>query len=150
MKATPMAKTVDAMLLDQQLCFSVYSTSLAMTQAYKPLLEAIGLTYPQYLVMLVLWEGDGLTVKAVAERLGLDSGSVTPVVKRLEAEGLLQRKRDPRDERNLSLTLTPKGRALRERGVEVNRAFAQACGMSTQALADLRSKLVEVRGRLQG
>jgi len=145
-----MTQATDALHLDQQLCFSVYSTSLAMTQAYKPLLEGLGLTYPQYLVMLVLWEGDGLTVKALAERLGQDSGSVTPLVKRLESEGLLQRKRDPRDERNLALTLTPKGRALRERGLEVNQAFAKACGLSTRALAELREKLQQVRGRLQG
>ena len=150
MSTSPRAKTADALLLDQQLCFSVYSTSLAMTQAYKPLLEEIGLTYPQYLVMLVLWEGDGLTVKALAERLGQDSGSVTPVVKRLEAEGFVLRKRDPRDERNLALTLTPQGRALRERGQKVNQAFAKACGLSTQALADLRASLVQVRDRLQG
>jgi DNA-binding MarR family transcriptional regulator len=145
-----MTKATDALLLDQQLCFSVYSASLAMTQAYKPLLEEIGLTYPQYLVMLVLWEGDGLTVKALAERLGQDSGSVTPVVKRLAAEGLVLRNRDPRDERNLAITLTPKGRALRERGLKVNQAFARACGLSSQALAELRSSLQQVRSRLHG
>lgn len=144
-----MTKATDALLLDQQLCFSVYSTSLAMTQAYKPLLEEIGLTYPQYLVMLVLWEGDGLTVKALAERLNQDSGSVTPLVKRLESEGLVLRNRDPRDERNLALTLTPRGRALRERGLKVNQAFAKACGLTTQALADLRASLNQVRQRLQ-
>ena len=144
-----MSKTTDALLLDQQLCFSVYATSLAMTQAYKPLLAEIGLTYPQYIVMLVLWEGDGLTVKALAERLNQDSGSVTPVIKRLEAEGLVLRKRDPRDERNLALTLTPQGRALRERGLKVNQAFAKACGLSTQDLAELRASLNQVRARLQ-
>jgi DNA-binding MarR family transcriptional regulator len=143
-----MTKATDALLLDQQLCFSVYSTSLAMTQAYKPLLEEIGLTYPQYLAMLVLWEADGLTVKALAERLGQDSGSVTPVVKRLEAEGFVLRNRDPRDERNLSITLTPQGRALRERGLKVNQAFAKACGLSSPALAELRSALQQVRRRL--
>lgn len=145
-----MSKATDALLLDQQLCFSVYATSLAMTQAYKPLLAEIGLTYPQYIVMLVLWEGDGLTVKALAERLNQDSGSVTPVVKRLEAEGLVLRKRDPRDERNLALTLTPQGRALRERGLKVNQAFAKACGLSTADLAELRASLNQVRARLQG
>ena len=136
--------------LDRQLCFALYSASLAMTRLYKPLLAPLGLTYPQYLVMLVLWEGDGLTVKALAERLGQDSGSVTPVVKRLEAEGLVLRNRDPRDERNLAVTLTPQGRALRERGLKVNQAFAKACGLSTQALAELRASLNQVRARLQG
>jgi len=144
-----MTRAADALLLDQQLCFSVYATSLAMTQAYKPLLEEIGLTYPQYLAMLVLWEGDGLTVKALAERLEQESGSVTPVVKRLEAEGLVQRKRDPRDERNLALTLTPAGRGLRERGLKVNQSFAKACGLSTPALAELRASLNQLRRRLQ-
>ncbi|MGJ7497760.1 MarR family winged helix-turn-helix transcriptional regulator [Variovorax sp. RT4R15] len=144
-----MSKMSEAMLLDQQLCFSVYSTSLAMTQAYKPLLEDIGLTYPQYLVMLVLWERDGLTVKSLAERLSQDSGSVTPVVKRLEAEGLLLRKRDKQDERNLDLTLTPKGRALREKGVKVNQSFAKVCGLSTDDLATLRTGLTQLRSRLQ-
>lgn len=143
-----MTKATDALHLDQQLCFSVYSTSLAMTQAYKPLLAELGLTYPQYLVMLVLWEGDELSVKTLAQRLAQDSGSVTPLVKRLEAEGLVRRERDPRDERNLAVTLTAKGRALRERGLKVNQAFAQACGLSTQALADLRTRLKDVRARL--
>jgi len=144
-----MSKSSNAMLLDQQLCFSVYSTSLAMTQAYKPLLEDIGLTYPQYLVMLVLWERDGITVKSLAEQLSQDSGSVTPVVKRLEAEGLLLRMRDPQDERNLALTLTPKGRALKEKGARVNQAFAKVCGLSTGELAALRSSMAQLRSRLQ-
>jgi DNA-binding MarR family transcriptional regulator len=144
-----MSKLSNAMLLDQQLCFSVYATSLAMTHAYKPLLEEIGLTYPQYLVMLVLWERDGITVKSLAEQLSQDSGSVTPVVKRLEAEGLLVRMRDPQDERNLALTLTPKGRALREKGVKVNQTFAKFCGLSTDELAVLRTSLAHLRSRLQ-
>src|SRR3954454_3147358 len=109
-----------ALRLKNHLCSALSSAPLAITKLYKPLLEEIGLTYPQYLVMLVLWEGDGLTVKALAERLGQDSGSVTPVVKRLAAEGLVLRNRDPRDERNLAIVLTPKGRALRERGLKVN------------------------------
>src|SRR6516225_8169904 len=86
--------------LDDKLCFALYSSSLAMLQSYKQGLGDLGLTYPQYLVMLVLWEGDGLTIKRVAERLGLDSGSVTPLVKRLEEAGFLVRRRDSADERN--------------------------------------------------
>ena len=136
--------------LEQMICFELYAASRAMTALYRPALDAAGLTYPQYLVMLVLWEGDGLTVKALAERLTQDPGSVTPVVKRLEAEGFVLRNRDPRDERNLALTLTPQGRALRERGLKVNQAFAKACGLSTQALAELRASLNQVRSRLQG
>ena len=100
--------------LDNQVCFALYSTSLAMTKLYKPLLDAIGLTYPQYLVMLVLWEQDGPTVSELGERLFLDSGTLTPLLKRLEASGLLERQRDAQDERRVRITLTPQGRALRD------------------------------------
>ena len=98
-------KDEDRLKLDQQLCFALYSTSLAMTKVYKPLLEAVGLTYPQYLMMLVLWESDGLTLKELAKRLHQDSGALTPVLKRLEAEGYVTRKRSLQDERNLSICL---------------------------------------------
>jgi DNA-binding MarR family transcriptional regulator len=87
-----------ALLLDNQLCFALYSTSLAMTKLYKPLLETLGLTYPQYLVMLVLWERDGLMVSELGERLFLDSGTLTPLLKRLESYGLIARIRDVQDE----------------------------------------------------
>ncbi|UUZ56206.1 MarR family transcriptional regulator [Massilia sp. H-1] len=93
-------------LLADHLCFNLYSTSLKMTQLYKPLLAELRLTYPQYLVMLVLWEEEGLGIRDVAMRLDQDSGSITPIVKRLEAEGYLLRNRDPKDERNRVLTLT--------------------------------------------
>src|SRR5439155_24290568 len=85
--------------LDRQLCFALYSSSLAMTKLYKPLLDPLGLTYPQYLVMLVLWEGDGIAVSELGQRLQLDSGTLTPLLKRLEASGLVQRRRDSADER---------------------------------------------------
>ena len=91
--------------LDEQLCFALYSTSLAMTKAYKPLLEKLGLTYPQYLTMLVLWENDDVTVKDMAARLNLDSATVTPLLKRLEAQGLLERARGVDDERLIDLKL---------------------------------------------
>lgn len=113
--------------LDQKLCFQLYSTSLKMTQLYKPMLSALNLTYPQYLVMLVLWEQEGLGIKDLAERLQQDSGSITPLVKRLEAEGYLLRNRDPRDERNRVLTLTDAGRALRAAAEQVNRTIAENC-----------------------
>ncbi|MDY0106636.1 MAG: MarR family transcriptional regulator [Giesbergeria sp.] len=99
--------------LDHQLCFALYSASLAMTKLYKPLLDAIGLTYPQYLVMLALWEQDGPTVSALGERLGLDSGTLTPLLKRMEAAGLVQRQRDAQDERRVHIALTSTGQALR-------------------------------------
>jgi len=138
----------NAMLLNEQLCFALYSTSLAMTKAYKPLLEEIGLTYPQYLAMLVLWEQDGLTVKELAARLSQDSGSLTPVLKRLESQGLISRGRDPRDERNLSLLLTREGRALRTKGMKVNRAFARACGLTDEEMSTLRQSVARLRERL--
>lgn len=120
--------------LDQHLCFKLYSTSLKMTQLYKPMLSALNLTYPQYLVMVVLWEQEGLGIKDIAARLQQDSGSITPLVKRLEAEGYLVRDRDPADERNRVLTLTEKGRRLRTEGLKVSEQIAQACAIT---MADL-------------
>src|SRR3954467_10719297 len=101
-----------ALLLDNQLCFALYSTSLAMTKLYKPLLEELGLTYPQYLVMLVLWEEDGPMVSGLGERLFLDSGTLPPLLKRLETAGLVARVRDTQDERRVHITLTAAGRKL--------------------------------------
>lgn len=118
--------------LDQHLCYMLYSTSLKMTQLYKPLLAELKLTYPQYLVMVVLWEQEGLGIKDVAERLQQDSGSITPLVKRLEAEGYLTRTRDPQDERNRVLKLTQAGRELRAAGWKVSQAIAAGCGVSQQ------------------
>ncbi|ASU37962.1 MarR family transcriptional regulator [Herbaspirillum sp. meg3] len=116
--------------LAQHLCFSLYSTSLKMTQLYKPLLAPLNLTYPQYLVMVVLWQHQDLGVKDVAQHLQQDSGSITPLIKRLEAEGLISRKRDPRDERNVILNLTPAGEAMREAGVRISQAIADGCSVS--------------------
>mgnify|MGYP001425629241 CR=1 FL=1 len=115
-KPTAIAAQADWLALDRQLCFALYSASLAMTKAYKPLLAPLGLTYPQYLVMLVLWEGDGVTVSHVGERLSLDSGTLTPLLKRLQALGLLQRLRDAADERRVLLQLTPGGGELQQIG----------------------------------
>src|SRR6185436_15253777 len=104
-----------ALLLDNQLCFALYSASLAMTKLYKPLLDELGLTYPQYIVMLVLWEGDGLAVSELGQRLSLDSGTLTPLLKRLEGSGLISRLRDVQDERRVHIHLTPAGRKLKAR-----------------------------------
>ena len=98
--------TDSALLLDNQLCFALYSTSLAMTKLYKPLLEELGLTYPQYLVMLVLWEQDDVAVSELGSRLYLDSGTLTPLLKRMEAAGLLARSRSAEDERRVNIALT--------------------------------------------
>jgi DNA-binding MarR family transcriptional regulator len=112
--------TVDAMLqLDNQLCFALYSTSLAMTKLYKPLLEELGLTYPQYLAMLVLWEQDGLTVSELGERLYLDSGTLTPLLKRMETAGLVSRMRAVQDERRVHITLTAEGRKLKAKAAKI-------------------------------
>lgn len=115
--------------IEEHLCFQLYTASLKMTQIYKPLLAEFNLTYPQYLVMLILWEGDGLGIKDVAQRMQQDSGSITPIVKRLEAEGYLLRSRDPRDERNVLLTLTVAGQDLRASGLRINQEFDRICAI---------------------
>lgn len=134
--------------LDHQLCFALYSASLAMTKLYKPLLEPLGLTYPQYLVMLVLWEGDGLTVSQLGERLALDSGTLTPLLKRLQAAGLVQRLRDTIDERRVLLQLTAAGRQLRARAASVPPTIAQAAGCGLDELATLTARLHQLRARI--
>jgi MarR family transcriptional regulator, organic hydroperoxide resistance regulator len=146
---TPSAgSTPPSLGLDQHLCFALYATSLAMTKLYKPVLEPLGLTYPQYLVMLVLWERDGVTVSQLGERLGLDSGTLTPLLKRLEAAELVQRLRDAADERRVLLQLTAAGRALKTHAAAVPRALAEASGCSLGELADLTSRLQALRQRL--
>lgn len=134
--------------LDRQLCFALYSASLAMTKLYKPLLDPLGLTYPQYLVMLVLWEGDGLTVGQLGERLALDSGTLTPLLKRLEAGALVQRLRDAADERRVLLRLTPAGRALKRRAAAVPPAVAAASGCALGELGELTARLQALRQQL--
>ena len=131
--------------LDHQLCFALYSASLAMTRLYKPLLEPLGLTYPQYLAMLVLWQQDGLTVSELGERLMLDSGTLTPLLKRLEAAGLVQRLRDTEDERRVRLQLSASGRAMKARARSVPQAVACASGCRLDELADLTTRLRQLR-----
>ena len=135
--------------LDHQLCFALYSASLAMTKLYKPLLEPLGLTYPQYLVMLVLWEGDGIAVSQLGERLALDSGTLTPLLKRLEAGGLVQRLRDAADERRVLLRLSPAGRALKARALAVPESVACAAGCELDELAALTARLKTLRQQIQ-
>ena len=141
-------EAADWLALDRQLCFAIYSASLAMTKVYKPLLEPLGLTYPQYLVMLVLWETDGLSVSQLGERLALDSGTLTPLLKRLEASGLVQRLRDAADERRVLLQLTADGRALKQRAVQVPQAIAAASGCSLDELSALTAQLQTLRQRI--
>src|SRR5262245_57775875 len=110
-----MASTDDALLLEQQLCFALYNASRALIRAYGPLLEPLGLTYPQYLAMLILWEEKSASVKKLGERLALDSGTLTPLLKRLEQRGLVTRRRDTEDERVVRIELTPEGQKLRSK-----------------------------------
>ena len=147
-RSTPAADAPDWLALDHQLCFAVYSTSLAMTKLYKPLLEPLGLTYPQYLVMLVLWEGDGVTVSQLGERLSLDSGTLTPLLKRLQTAGLLQRLRDTRDERRVLLQLTPAGRKLKARAARVPQTVACATACDIGELAALVARLKTLRTQI--
>ena len=135
--------------LDHQLCFALYSSSLAMTKLYKPLLDPLGLTYPQYLAMLVLWEGDAITVSELGQRLQLDSGTLTPLLKRLEASGLLQRERDTVDERRVLLHLTAAGRALKSRAAKVPPQVFCAAGCSLDELTVLTQRLKQLRDQIQ-
>ena len=141
-------KLNNPLLLDNQLCFALYSTSLAMTQFYKEPLSAIGLTYPQYTVMLILWEQDGVSLKHISDALGQKSGALTPVIKRMEVDGLVQRLRGVDDDRSLSIALTEKGKKLREQGIEVNRCVAEACGIDMEEVVALREQLVALRKKL--
>jgi DNA-binding MarR family transcriptional regulator len=134
--------------LDNQLCFALYSASLAMTKLYKPLLDELGLTYPQYLVMLVLWERDGLTVSGLGERLSLDSGTLTPLVKRLEAAALVTRIRDVEDERRVHVTLTAAGRRMKQRALKIPGCVMEATQCSLPEVIRLTRELRDLRGRL--
>ena len=134
--------------LDQQLCFALYSSSLAMTKLYKPVLEPLGITYPQYLVLLVLWETDALAVGELGHRLFLDSGTLTPLLKRMESAGLLQRARDTADERRVVVSLSNDGRALRRAAASVPEQVACATGCELDELAELTARLQSLRGRL--
>ena len=147
-KSTHISTSTRALALDGQLCFALYAASLSMTKLYKPLLEPLGLTYPQYLVMLVLWEGDGITVSQLGERLALDSGTLTPLLKRLQTANLVQRLRDAADERRVLLQLTPAGRALRQRAATVPRAVARASGCGIGQIADLVTQLQALRQQM--
>jgi len=137
-----------ALQLDMQLCFALYSTSLAMTKVYKPLLAELGLTYPQYLVMLVLWQDAGLTVSQIGERLFLDSGTLTPLLKRLEGARLITRLRDINDERQVRINLTASGRALKKRAGTVHDCVFRASKTGAPDLLSLLRDVKALRTRL--
>jgi len=134
--------------IDQMLCFAVYSAGHAFTRFYKPRLDALDLTYPQYLAFLVLWERDDITVKALGERLFLDSGTVTPLIKRLEARGLVSRNRDADDERQVRIRLTEDGRALRGKAMAVPLAAVKGTGLTRERADLLQAELMALRDRL--
>ena len=127
--------------LDQQLCFALYAASRAVTARYRPMLEAIGLTYPQYLVMMLLWEEDHQTVGQLGSRLALDSGTLSPLLKRLEARALVERRRSQVDERVVEVFLTPEGRALEQRALELFPRLVCKTELSFGELAQLRDTL---------
>ena len=134
--------------IDEQLCFAIYSTMLGLNKVYRELLKDLDITYPQYLVMLVLWERDGLTVGEIAERVFLDSPTVTPLLKRLEAAGLVSRDRSPQDERQVLITLTPAGRGLRQRASHLPQCIVDASDTELAELIDLRDRLLALRERM--
>lgn len=131
----------DPLLLDNQLCYALYAAAHRMTKSYRPMLERMGLTYPQYLVLLVLWENDGITVSEIGRRLRLDSGTLTPVLKRLESGGLLNRSRRQSDEREVEIALTDQGRALRAEAVAVRQSVMCQLNMSEPEIQAMRADL---------
>ena len=137
------------LILDQQLCFALYSASLAMSKTYKPHLDALGLTYPQYLVMLVLWEGEMLSVSDIGDRLFLDSGTLTPLLKRLEAAGHVSRIRDAQDERRVLVSLTAQGRQLRKKVTPLPDKMLSATQCTHQQAMRLAKDLHALRKNLK-
>jgi DNA-binding MarR family transcriptional regulator len=141
--------TADQLLrLDNQICFAIYSTAHAFNRVYKPLLDRLGLTYPQYLVMLVLWERDGVPVKEIGERLYLDSGTLTPLLKRLEQAGLIKRARSTEDERQVLVSLTSHGQALKDKARAVPPSILAASQCSIAELSAVKNEIVALRNRL--
>ena len=139
----------DGLRLEEQLCFALYAASRAMTGAYARVLEDLELTYPQYLVMLVLWETDGVRVSLIGERLHLDSATLTPLLKRLEARGIIERRRSKEDERVVEVHLTAEGKRLRRKATEVPRAMVKCAAMSLAELAALRGQLHALTNQLR-
>jgi MarR family transcriptional regulator, organic hydroperoxide resistance regulator len=135
--------------LDELLCFLVYSTGLSFNRVYRKPLEALGLTYPQYIVMVVLWAEDGLSIGEIGQRIGLDSGTLTPLLKRLEAMGVLTRERSAKDERRVEIRLTPTGSSLRRKAGDVMRCIDDAIAMPSDKVSHLVSSLGALRANLE-
>lgn len=143
-----MKNPLNPLLLDNQLCFALYSSSHLLTKVYKPLLKELDLTYPQYLTMLALWEEDGVTVGTLGERLYLDSGTLTPLLKRMEAAKLLKRERSGTDERQVFIHLTDKGRSLKRAAASIPARAAAATGLSIPEMIKLRKQLTKLQSSL--
>jgi DNA-binding MarR family transcriptional regulator len=142
-------KPDDPLKLGSFLCFAVYSAGHAFNRVYKPLLDKLGLTYPQYLLLVALWEQDDQTVGTLGEKLFLESNTLTPLIKRLESVGLLARTRDPLDERQVRVRLTAKGKSLRERALEIPPCILIASGLEPEDLNRLTSELSALRSALE-
>jgi len=140
-----MADAAHTLTLDDQLCFSLYGASMAINRAYKPLLDALEITYPQYLVLSALWEVDGQSVGSIAERLGLDSSNVTPLVKRMEAAGLLSRERNPADERQVVVSLTDQGHDMQARSACLGQTLFASAGLGVDKLVQLNKDVQAFR-----
>lgn len=139
----------DDLKLNDFLCFAIYSASHAFSRVYKPMLDQLKLTYPQYLVMVALWETDDQTVGALGDRLSLESNTLTPLLKRLEAAGYVRRERDPRDERQVRVSLTAAGRDLRAEAEKVPACILEASGLDAADLGRLRQQITALRGALE-
>lgn len=140
--------TATPVLLEQQLCFALYSASLAMNKVYRQTLATLDITYPQYLVMLVLWAQDRQTVSEIGGRLFLDSATLTPLLKRLETAGLISRTRSRQDERQVVIALTEQGQAMQQQAAAIPQNIQQATGCDGQALLELKNQLDELRNHL--
>jgi DNA-binding MarR family transcriptional regulator len=138
----------NALALDAQLCFAVYSTALSFNKVYRKLLRELDVTYPQYLVLLVLWEKEGVNVSEICERLALETTTLTPLLKRLEAQGLVRRTRSAADERQVIVTLTKQGEALREKAERIPACVAEATGLNAAEIREMRTRMLNLRGSL--
>jgi MarR family transcriptional regulator, organic hydroperoxide resistance regulator len=141
---------VPSVVLDDQLCFALYAASRAVTARYRPMLDELGLTYPQYLVMMLLWEEDHQTVGQLGTKLALDSGTLSPLLKRLTAAGLVTRHRRVEDERSVAIDLTDAGRALKERAYAISEHMIGAIAFDTSEFDDLKSRLRLLTDRVSG
>lgn len=142
-------KTDNMPLLDEQLCFAIYSTSLAMSKVYRPLLARLGVTYPQYLVLMALWSQDQVTVSEIGSRVFLDSATLTPLLKRMESAGLVERVRSARDERQVIVSLTPAGRDMQKEASKIMSSVLCATQCSKEEATALKDRLVALRNNLE-